>query len=374
MNSNSKIKRDDYPSTYTTKENDTIRNISRALNLDCDTIVRLNTARFPNLKPSTKFKAGTNVRLPLPEDLEKKNKKKKAAASSSSDLDNKTNDVMFTHSLLKKRAVVVHRALDNETPNQIAKKFNVDVQTLIEANSKRFKGFKANSRLIENTEVIIPGKESNRPLQPQNFKTSVARKSASSDSLMSSDSILDPLSSAKYLKSISSSGDRWSRSKLLKMAESLERVLLSNAAKSKKGGRKRKKKSSSTAKKSFGNMNGAPQTVDGVPIVLGSKVRSVRAWCSSVVFGRGVLSSFHTFVFQLLQKNIIHIAHLYHKKKSLEKSTLEYKNSIVTKTRTLTGTCENRTTRCTSGSECCSNRKIRACGESSIRRMGQCRV
>ncbi len=69
--------------------------------------VRLNTARFPNLKPSTKFKAGTNLRLPLPEDLVKKNKKKKAAASSSSDQDNKTNDVMFTHSLLKKRAVVV---------------------------------------------------------------------------------------------------------------------------------------------------------------------------------------------------------------------------------------------------------------------------
>ena len=38
---NSKRKRDDYPSTYTTKENDTIRNISRALNLDCDTIVRV---------------------------------------------------------------------------------------------------------------------------------------------------------------------------------------------------------------------------------------------------------------------------------------------------------------------------------------------
>ncbi len=181
-----------------------------------------------------------------------------------------------THTLTRTQ---VHRALDNETPNQIAKKFNVDVQTLIEANSKRFKGFRANSKLIENTEVIIPGKESNRPLHPQNFKTSVARKSASSDSLMSSDSILDPLSSAKYLKSISSSGDRWSRSKLLKMAESLERVLLSNAAKSKKG-RKRKKKSSSTAKKSFGNMDGAPQTVDGVPIVLGSKVRSVQAHVS----------------------------------------------------------------------------------------------
>ena len=215
------------------------------------------------------------MRLPLPEDLVKKNKKKKA--SKRSDQDNKTNDVMFTHSLLKKRAVVVHRALDNETPNQIAKKFNVDVQTLIDANSKRFKGFRANSKLIENTEVIIPSKESNncvssKPSHPQYFKTSVARKTASSGSLMSSDSILDPLSSAKYLKSISSSGDRWSRSKLMKMAQSLERVLLSNAAKSKRGGRKRKKKSSSTAKKSFGNMDDAPQTVDGVPIVLGSKV------------------------------------------------------------------------------------------------------
>ena len=219
---------------------------------------------------------GTKVRLPLPEDLVTKNKKKKA--SKRSDQDNRTNDVMFTHSLLKKRAVVVHRALDNEAPNQIAKKFNVDVQTLIDANSKRFKGFRANSKLIENTEVIIPSKESNncvsssKPSHPQYFKTSVARKTASSGSLMSSDSILDPLSSAKYLKSISSSGDRWSRSKLMKMAESLERVLLSNAAKSKRGGRKRKKKSSSTAKKSFGNMDDAPQTVDGVPIVLGSKV------------------------------------------------------------------------------------------------------
>ena len=104
----------------------------------------------------------------------------------------------------------------------------MDIQTLVAANAKRFKGFRANSKLIEDTEVLIPVKES-MPLHPQDRNISVARKTASSsDSPMDSsgmtNSVLDPDSSALFLKSISSSGDRWSRSKLLKMAQSLERV------------------------------------------------------------------------------------------------------------------------------------------------------
>jgi len=262
------------------------------LNLDCDVLLKLNISRFPNLKPSAKFKAGTNVRLPLPEDLVKKNKRKKNTVMSSfigngsmaMTTATKEKSVVFSHSLLKKRSIVVHRALDNETPNQIARQYNVDVQKLIDANSKRFKGFRAHSRLIQNTEVIIPDQK------PSSSSSSVARKTAD-------------VSSTTHFLEFSNSKDRWSRVKLLKMADSVERVLLSSSSsstiKSKKTKKKGRNKKSSegisprsqtwvcvhcTLENKFRysecvmcgkprpNIVDVPKTVDGVPIRLHSKV------------------------------------------------------------------------------------------------------
>jgi hypothetical protein len=125
---------------YKTKKNgENLKTIAKSLSVDVLDIIFLNQKYYPTIQPNSSFRKNTSLYYP---DLSKLD-----GVSNASIIDNNTTT--------SSNAIQWYLALDNETPRDIAKKFNVDIADLLKANKGRVDHLQAQSKLIEGTKIQV---------------------------------------------------------------------------------------------------------------------------------------------------------------------------------------------------------------------------
>ncbi len=115
---------------------DSLRKICKHHGVDVYDVIFLNQDIFPGIAHKSVIQKGTELFIPDTSKLDGSSKANSDLGGSSS-------------SGGKSLATQWYDALDNETPREIAKKFNVDLKQLLAANKGRIQGLQMHSKLVE---------------------------------------------------------------------------------------------------------------------------------------------------------------------------------------------------------------------------------
>ena len=111
------------------KHGETPLQYAKKYNVNVWDIIYLSHFLYPDMTPRSPLMKGTQLYIPKVEKMEGKDAESNASATATQ--------------------TQWHDALDNETPREIAKKFDVSLNDLLTANRSRIANLKANSKLIE---------------------------------------------------------------------------------------------------------------------------------------------------------------------------------------------------------------------------------
>ena len=121
--------------TYTTtKDGEKVGEIAKSLGVDVWDVIFLNHFTFPSMAPSSKVLKGTELFVPS----------KKAKVDACSDAVRNNAEFGGVSDVTQ-----WYYCADDETPKDIAEKFNVDCKDLVKRNRDRLQGLQPNSNLME---------------------------------------------------------------------------------------------------------------------------------------------------------------------------------------------------------------------------------
>eukprot|EP00939_MAST-03C_sp_MAST-3C-sp1_P005064 g5064.t1 len=156
---------------YFSKNNETPKMIAKAFGVDVSDLVRENASRFDGFTASARLRQGTEVVIPrtnlerllvdvldLKENGEGKGEDPNVAEKEAEGRKRrrKVKDERDDVQHIPIGDITTYVAKNNETPRQIATNFGVDVRLIVQLNRARFKGFQADAKLKERTNVLVP--------------------------------------------------------------------------------------------------------------------------------------------------------------------------------------------------------------------------
>lgn len=124
---------------FTTNEKQPIRKLCKMINVDVWDVIFLNKDIFPGISPKSVIQKDTELFIPDVSKLDGSSNANNADLMSSDEggSGHRTSVTQW------------YDAKDNETPREIAKKFNVELKQLLAANKGRIQGLQQHSKLVE---------------------------------------------------------------------------------------------------------------------------------------------------------------------------------------------------------------------------------
>ena len=135
---------------YTAKSDETPIMIARKFGLRAFDILFFNKQTVPGLTASAKLYGGTKLRVPKIPDVNK--------LKAEAELRAKQHKQSLVPGDTSDPNAAWYVALDDEGPREIAKKLDIPVKELINANCSKLDGLNIYSRLVEGTKLRIPGR------------------------------------------------------------------------------------------------------------------------------------------------------------------------------------------------------------------------
>eukprot|EP00946_MAST-07B_sp_MAST-7B-sp1_P000890 g890.t1 len=146
---------------YRAKDDETPNSIARKFRVDVHDLLFIN-ARVIQLAPGNKLYGGTYLRVPKhgkPYDATVVFSRATLGDESSGGKAMSATGGQIPGVVPPLGVSPYYFALNDETPEEIASKIGVDVKDLVALNKPNFKGLLRKSKLLENTKLMIPGRE-----------------------------------------------------------------------------------------------------------------------------------------------------------------------------------------------------------------------
>ena len=144
---------------YQARDDETPTFIAKKFNIDVHDLLFLNARVMGGLSPSVKLYGGTYLRIPKAPTPYDPDVVAQHALEHLSKGEN--GELGGTPGALPTSNQPYYFALNDETPNDIAIKLGCDATELVKVNKPKFKGLFNKSKLLENTKLLIPGRELN---------------------------------------------------------------------------------------------------------------------------------------------------------------------------------------------------------------------